>query len=124
MTQTHSHPNAGAAADQLGQVVGSLLNEAMAADRDRREKARHSFFCPVAVTVQNDARRSFSAFSRDISPEGIGLLHNMPLPAGEVTITIPTRSAGLRRLRTEIVWCRPCGEGWFLSGGRFLGVEP
>jgi hypothetical protein len=22
----------------------------------------------------------------------------------------------------RIVWCRPCGEGWYISGGRLVDV--
>ena len=27
-----------------------------------------------------------------------------------------------RALRTQIIWCEDCGEGWYISGGRFLDV--
>ena len=63
-----------------------------------------------------------SGFSREISETGIGLLHNAELRNSEVEVTIPTEQGYSVQIRTEIVWCTPCGEGWYISGGRFLGI--
>jgi hypothetical protein len=46
----------------------------------------------------------------------------MALEPGEVMLTIPSKSCGQARIRACIMWCRPCGEGWYLSGARFLDV--
>jgi hypothetical protein len=67
---------------------------------------------------------SFSAFARDISPGGVGLVHLMPLDKGEVVIGLTLPSGKHLSLRTEICWCRDYGNGWYASGGRFLAVEP
>jgi hypothetical protein len=26
------------------------------------------------------------------------------------------------RVRTRLLWCRQCGDGWYISGGKFLGI--
>ena len=110
---------------QIRQIVERLLNEAESHTGERRSAVRKPYFRPVSLAVQQgDQRRSFSCFSRDISPHGVGLLHNMPLEPGEVALTIQTESGEGVRLSSEIVWCRSCGEGWFISGARFLGVLP
>jgi hypothetical protein len=44
----------------------------------------------------------------------------MPVIPGEFTLTISSPTGAAVNVRTEIIWCRPCGEGWYLSGGRFL----
>ena len=53
---------------------------------------------------------------------GIGLVHIMPLDRGEVIVRIPLRAGGTVAFRTQIVWCRNFGDGWYASGGRFLDV--
>ena len=106
---------------KIGDVVAQLLEATRMQERlERRSESRHPFFCPVAIL--SDHGKNWSAFAREISRSGIGLLHNMPLEPGEVTLQISIPS-GPKKFRTQIVWCRPSGEGWYLSGGRFLDVE-
>jgi hypothetical protein len=114
-----------AAETGIQRAIASLLAEARAANRERRASVREPFFGPVNVTVrERGERRNYSCISRDISSTGIGLLHNMPLELGEVVLTIGEQIGGNPRLRSRIVWCRPCGEGWYLSGAEFVAVEP
>lgn len=104
--------------------VNRLLNEAEAAAGERRAQGRHPLFRPVTIAIQVKGGfcRLVSAFVREISPTGIGLLHIIPLRVGDVIVTIKGDSGDSTRLRSEIKWCQPCGEGWYLSGGRFLGL--
>jgi hypothetical protein len=89
-------------------------------DAERRSDVRHSFFAPVTLAGCEEPSRSWSAFSREISASGIGLLHNMPLPKGRVyELTIGRDGTGCS-CTAEVVWCRPAGEGWYLSGWRFV----
>ena len=105
---------------QLRATVRCLLDEANDAVDERRGERRESFFSPVSITLEG--QRQVSCFSRDISRRGIGLLHYMAVELGEVVLTIPSKSWGPIRIRAQIRWCRPCGEGWYLSGARFLEV--
>jgi hypothetical protein len=106
--------------EQISTAVTKLLDEARQAENsDRRVAPRQPYFQPVTIVTQ-DRKQKLSAFSREISSSGIGLLHYMPIMPGEVTLTISSPVGTAFRVRTEIVWCRPCGEGWYLSGGRFL----
>ncbi len=102
------------------EVVRLLLDDAREGADERRVERREPFFQPVALVAGEDQRRQFSVFSRDISATGIGLLHCMAVEPGEVLLTIPCKSCGKVRIRSRIVWCRPCGEGWYMSGARFL----
>ena len=63
-----------------------------------------------------------ACFTREISPVGIGLLHNVALTPGEVELSIPSRRGYSIRVRTRILWCHSCGEGWYISGGLFVGT--
>jgi hypothetical protein len=87
--------------------------------RDRRTEVRFPFFRPVTLGV--DGRRH-SAFCREISAIGIGLLHDVELAPAEIEVTLKSKRGHSVRMRTRVLWCRPCGEGWYISGGRFVDV--
>lgn len=105
-------------------TVVELLEKTQAEADDRRSVPREPFFRPVTVAlIAGGESQQFSCFSRDISPRGIGLLHDRPLQNGiEVVLTIQSENLGSIRVRSQIMWCAPCGEGWYLSGARFLDV--
>jgi hypothetical protein len=123
MSSTHSNQPRVLAQRQIEQTVLRLLNAARDEEQlERRGEPRYPFFRPVSLLMDGPQRRQFSAFSREISKSGIGLLHNMPLELVETTLAILGPVGEVCRFRTQIVWCRPCGEGWYLSGGRFLDI--
>lgn len=104
----------------LGTAVYEILREARAGQkREYRETVRYSFFRPVTIHV---GTTSFSAFSREVSERGIGLLHSAELQPGDVEITIPTEQGYSVRIRTNLLWCHACGEGWYISGGEFREI--
>jgi hypothetical protein len=105
---------------RAGMAIHELILEAHQDNlRDRRQAIRYPFFRRVSVRLPGI---STVAFSREISTTGIGLLHDMELPPGEIELAIPSRRGFSIRVRTRILWCQPCGEGWFISGGQFVGV--
>ena len=92
---------------------------------DRRHSTRRPYFRPVTILVDKDTEPIRPAFVRDISAEGIGLVHNVALQPGKVTVRINRPGGQWVPLRVYITWCNSCGEGWYVSGGPFLGVaEP
>jgi hypothetical protein len=99
-------------------AIERLVNTARSSDGRRREQ-RYPFFRAVTILV---GREELPAFAREISLSGLGLLHHAPLERGELIVAIP--EAGHRvHLRTEIVWCQPCGHGSYISGGCFVDVD-
>jgi hypothetical protein len=114
-----------AVSTEIESAVDRLLDEARdTKGGERRAEPRHPFFCPVFVMPDGDRSRRFSAFAREISRSGVGLLHNMKLLPGPATLVIVSPKGARRQFSAEIVWCRPSGEGWFISGCRFVGVVP
>lgn len=104
-----------------GMAIHELILEAHQDDRrERRATVRHPFFRQVSMRLPGDI--GCTAFSREISTAGIGLLHDVELAPCDVELIIPTKRGTSVRVRTRIVWCEPCGEGWYISGGHFLGV--
>lgn len=101
-------------------AIGCLLGEARRLEGERRSHDREPYFRPVIAAFTGGARaRETACFSRDISPSGIGLIHDAPVEPGETLLTIDSVSSGPIRLRAEIIWCEACGNGWYLSGARF-----
>lgn len=100
------------------QAVQQLIDEFR--PQEYRSSERQPFFRPVSISPDGETGRTYSAFSRDISSSGIGLLHNMPLDTTEATLTIAGGESGPLTLRAKIQWCQPTGEGWYISGGEFL----
>lgn len=124
---SHSSPAPGQsfpnAFQRVHEVVTRVLFEARGeANLDRRENGRVPFFKPVEIRPKDQHSPRISAFSRDLSANGIGLLHIMPIDQGEVVVRIPSRYRKFYELRVAIEWCQDCGEGWYMSGGRLLDV--
>ena len=103
-----------------GRLIYQLVVEAQQDSTDRRGDVRFAFFRPVIIETHDG--RSFGAFSREISESGIGLVHNFPLPKGNVEMRISHEDGYSIRVQTDILWCQECGQGWFITGGRFVGA--
>jgi hypothetical protein len=98
-------------------LCATALNEAQ-----RRFRKRYPFLRPITVHRYRTHPASLAAFGRDISLDGIGLVHRGPIENGYATLSIPT-SSGTADVTADIKWCRPCGGDLFLSGGRFVELQ-
>lgn len=105
---------------RAGMAIHELILEAHQDNlRERRSAMRHPFFRPVSVKgLDSDC----VTFSREISTVGIGLLHNYEMKPGDQELAINNKRGHVIRVRTRILWCLPCGEGWYISGGQFMGI--
>ncbi len=86
---------------------------------DLRQGGRFPFFQPVTVASDQDGTVSFSAFSRDISAWGIGLLSNWPLRLRSVNLRIHFGEDEGVSVTGYVRWCQPCGHGWYVAGVSF-----
>ena len=104
---------------RAGMGIHELVVEAhQDVSKDRRAEPRYPFFRQLKWHA---AAASGVIFSREISTIGIGLFHNVPLEPGEIEVSIPSRRGYSIHTRIKVLWCQPCGEGWYLSGGQFAG---
>src|SRR5262245_39797955 len=95
---------------QPGLAIHQLISEALCENKhDRRREPRYPFFRRISVGLKDGHRHS--AFTREISASGIGLVHNVEFLPGEVELSIPSEQGCVVRVRTRIVWCQPCGDG-------------
>ncbi len=102
--------------------IQQLLIQAEAATKkDPRSRIRIPFFRLVSIELDG---RSYSGFTRDMCVSSIGLLHNLELPLREVDVTIPIATDKKCKMRVRIERCEPCGQGWYISGGKFVGITP
>jgi hypothetical protein len=109
-----------AAKSAAGKAIYQLIIEAQNEDmRDRRSEVRFPLFRPVSLRPGDG--HVYTAFSREISASGVGLIHNFPLEQCETELTIASEQGYSVKVRAKIVWCRACGEGWYVSGAQFAG---
>jgi len=104
-----------------GAVLYDLLR--MASDSyelETRREMRYAFYRMVRIELGG---LSYEGFSRDISPAGIGLMHQADLPRELADVVLKGEDDETVSLRVQLEWCRPIGNGWYLSGGRFVAVN-
>lgn len=87
---------------------------------DGRVDPRHAFFTTVLLRSATETTLTISAFSREISRSGLGLLHAAQIFSREF-YEVDIRIVDLQvRRNAQVIWCRPVGNGWYLSGCRFV----
>jgi hypothetical protein len=106
------------------EAVDRILSEPLgeSAFLERRDARRTPCFRPVLIGLPGEGPPRFSAFTRDLSPQSIGMLHVMPLAQGDVVVRFPSAGKAPTDLLVELQWCEDCGEGWYMSGGRLLSL--
>jgi hypothetical protein len=102
--------------------IEEALAEVFQGEFESRKAPRICFFGPATISLPDSNSQLLSAFARDVSATGIGLVHLMPIDRGDVIVTLSLPSGRLVSLRTEILWCRNYDNGWYSSGGRFVHV--
>ncbi len=106
---------------QVSGSIANLINYAQKNEkRHRLRGGRHAFFRSVSLRTSDG--RPHAAFSREISRFGVGLLHDIKLVPGEVECRISCPDGPPTIVPLNIIWCEPCGDGWYISGGEFVGV--
>lgn len=104
------------------ETIDQLIIQAEAdARKDPRSGTRFPFFRLVSIEVDG---RHYIGFSRDICAASIGLLHDTVLPQREVDVIVPIATNQKCKMRVRIERCEPCGQGWYISGGKFVGITP
>ncbi len=88
---------------------------------DRRTEPRQPFVRPVQIHLPQGS--TTTAFSKDLSAQGIGIISNVVWPTGTIAeLEIHSTTGDPVILRCEARWCDPYGKGWFVVGWKFIGV--
>ena len=59
------------------------------------------------------------SMTREISRDGMGLLHRGSITPGPVTVKMSSETKNFE-YRVQVEWCHPVEKGMFFSGGRFI----
>jgi hypothetical protein len=78
--------------------------------------------CRRAIIYPRDGTGPIPGVLRDLSEQGIGLLHEVPLKKGEVCIRITLDDNQVVCAKIDIAWCRWSVKHCYISGGQFVDV--
>ena len=112
---------------EVSDLVNRLVWEAdqRAYRFERRREDRHSFphlldLMPVLEESTFSPDETITVVGRDISRTGLRFYHTNPLPFRQSIVCLPwSRTTGLL---LELRWARFVRNGWYESGGSFLGI--
>ncbi len=105
------------------EAIRELLFEEKGLFQGERKESKEPFFRPVSIAVDGGVT-IIAGFSRDISTQGIGLVHLCPIPPGEVVVEVSVAAGRPRFFRVQILWCNRIAAAWYISGGRILELLP
>ena len=103
-------------------TVKQFLSELMPGfNEEKRHQRRVSFSRPATMYFDGEPM-PFPVMIRDISMEGIGFTHDIPLEPGEVTLRVSSECGQTICARVNILWCREMMRHYYISGGEFIRV--
>ena len=114
--------------DQIRSIVSEIatvymLNRPQNYASDRREVERINVTMPVGlVPLDNELQPSdhlHHGISRDISPNGIGLVTTSPIAQGKMLITLEPYHRDAFKIIAEVVYCNDFGY-YFQVGCKFV----
>lgn len=92
--------------------------------RERRSADRKPFVRPVIIATGRDHDTLHDGFSRDMSKIGIGMVTRAEWTMGtHAILTIHSLAKRVVRVSAEVRWCQAYGDGWYLSGWKFLSDD-
>ena len=107
---------------EMALLVESMVKEEVSASRERRSAHRVPFVRPVIVTLDGEPQ-PFYSFSKNISSSGIGLIIRIAPPSGSgARLNIQRLKGAPAIVRAEMRWAEPFGEGWYLTGWKFIST--
>ncbi len=104
------------------QTVTTLLKEhEFELMTERRSTNRRAFVRPMQITSLRQEPVQCQAFTRDISPEGIGIVCDLAWrPFQRATLSVHSLRGKDVMFNAEVRWCEPFGKNWYLVGWSFL----
>lgn len=105
-------------------AVREMLEEDAFYDRcENRSSHRENLVRPVQLQVRGSSH-VLTAFSRNVSAAGIGLITDTNLPERSIaTLSIESLKNGPVKFLAECRWSRPFGPNWRISGWQFINLH-
>jgi hypothetical protein len=94
-----------------------LMTAALSQELNRRMHHRFPFVRPASL--EDTHGNQHSVYCRDISRGGIGFVHRELLVPGRFTVSLKSVEGAEISGTADLKRCKPLGDGWFASGGRF-----
>jgi hypothetical protein len=96
---------------------------------ERRSDRRHPYPYLIYLTPVSKGRlipqgKPVVVVGKHLSEHGLGFYHPQPLSFRHVIATLETAVGARIGFLMDLTWCRFTREGWYESGGRFLGLVP
>ncbi|MCA9033860.1 MAG: PilZ domain-containing protein [Planctomycetaceae bacterium] len=106
----------------MKEEIERLLYEAQRTKfTERRTESRHPFVRPVTIYVGTEP--GMTAFAKDISILGIGIVSPMEFSTGsQAVLRIHSVNGTPVFLRSEARWSDAFGKGWFNVGWKFISA--
>ncbi|GEM_PF-6492187 len=108
---------------EYARVEDGSRREPSAADRRAQVRAslnRTLRLIPLRYPECQTVDEPLEVMAKNISPDGLGFLYHRPVPYRYVALVFEGPHHVIT-LAMELNWCQFCGEGWYETGGRFLG---
>jgi hypothetical protein len=109
---------------EIQRAVDGLLSEDSNFDRlENRSAHRDNLVRPVNIEFR-DSNATISAFSRNVSATGIGVITNQPIDDKSAAVLQITRLHDSEvSILAECRWCKPYGKNWYISGWQFISLK-
>ena len=109
---------------EVQSIVEALLHEDSQYDRhENRSTHREHLVRAVAIEVRRPEPAEFTAFSRNISVAGVGLITDQEIVDNSVAVlAIEALDGRVQRIMAECRWCKTYGKNWFISGWQFMAA--
>lgn len=102
-------------------VADRLSREQTKLTIERRRADRRPFVRPVTIHIGPRGESQIQALSKDFSRLGIAIISDVSWEVGRIGVVEIHLPVGLPvRVRCEVRWCEPFGQGWYVSGWHFL----
>jgi hypothetical protein len=117
--------------DKVAQYVQSAVIAVEPVGRaiERRREARHPYPYPIHLTPLTadgtaNVNETFVVIGKHLAPHGVDFYSPHPLAHRRVIASLDCGREGWIGLVAELAWCRFSRHGWYINGGRFIGVVP
>jgi hypothetical protein len=118
------------ATDEICTAVNRIVwnpSDAESQVHSRRKERRIPLHCGITITPlrepgaspQECSEGSFTGYVRDISPNGVGLIHDRPLEKASVILAFELENDECIQFIADVLWCEKQQDGQYISGGKF-----
>lgn len=113
------------AAQHLGEIVEAVKRlEGEGPDSEKRRFSRFTVVTKVHVFTPSTGR-TYTALTRDLSMEGMGLMQATPMARGEqIAVSLPRGKAGSLVAQCTVMHARELADGIWGIGALFVSATP